>query len=250
MEGMRLANMDRIWPKLSEAKEVKAFREDPKLKPYLNSSCWITAPDPLFKAHLKGLAYRMPTMWDARVRSDAELLDAWFGTAKAQGVKIFDVEIERSTLRAIDIRDLVEPPDLCIIIMGVKNLPNREAPGSLAEAISYRAHVSKPTWVVDQPDRPLDGTHRYFSEEVERILRRWPRLTLTPKGILVSNVASQPRNPNPVSESALENITETVEDFEEEDDTPKQHTNSLLADLEAKESKDQWKRKKPTRRKR
>jgi len=249
LDGLRLDNMNRIWPSLPDAKEVKRFREKPDLGRFIQSSAWITAPVPLFKAHLKGLAYNMPTIWHARVRTDAELLDAWFGTAKAQGVKIFDLEIEKSTVRAIDIRDLVEPPDLCIIVMGVKKLPNKEAPGSLGEAISYRAHLGKPTWVVDQPDLPLDGTHRFFSGEIEQLMRKWPHATLSANGMYVAN---EVRHPSPVSstaddiESLIEEDEEEEDSFEEEEDTAPttSTTNSLLHTVSVGNEKPKYKGKK------
>ena len=220
LDGMRLDNMNRIWESLPEALNIPQFREDPKLARFANKSVWITAPVKLFKAHLKALAYNKPTIWHARVRTDAELLDAWFGTAKAQGVKFFDLEVEQSTLRAIDIRDLVEPPDLCIIMMGVKKLPNKEAPGSLAEAISYRSHLEKPTWVVDQPSQPLDGNHRYFSDEVERIMRRWPHVTLMGDKVHVQNDDT----PKPVVSEAVHDLSSILADPEDEVEESEDYT--------------------------
>lgn len=219
LDGMRLDNMDRVWESLSQAAESPKLKAKPPLGKFVRSSAWITSNMPLFRQHLKAVCYNMSTLWNARVRTDAELLDAWFGTAKAQGVKIFDLDVERSTLRAIDIADLVEPPDLCIIILGVKKLPNKEAPGSLAEAISYRNHLQKPTWVVDQPNLPLDGSHKFFSDEIERLLSRWPKISLTPRGSVVTNV---PKKKEAVSDAVhsindmLQDVGEPAEDGETE----------------------------------
>lgn len=220
LDALRLDNMERIWESLSEAKESARFNDNPPLRPWARQSAWITGSVPLFRAHLKATCYNMPTMWNARVRTDAELLDSWFGTAKAQGVKIFDLEVDKSTVRAIDIRDLVEPPDLCIIMLGVKKLPNKEAPGSLLEAIAYRKHLEKPTWIVDQPDKPLDATHRFFSDEVERSIARWPQITLTPKTIVVRNV---PKKMVAVSD-AVNDVDDMLVSEPEEADTEETDT--------------------------
>lgn len=179
MDALKLENMERIWKSLSEVRLLPGMRDKPILKPLLSKSIWITAHPILFKAHLKGLAFNMDSMWDCKVRMDAELLDSWFGTAKAQGVKIFDMEIDKSTLAAIDIRDLVEPPELVAIVLGVKQLPNKEAPNALLEAIAYRRHVGKPTWIVDQPDQQIDQVHhRFYSETLESWLANWVHIQL------------------------------------------------------------------------
>jgi hypothetical protein len=249
MEGMRVQNMTRIWESLESAKEISVLRNDPPLKRFLKKSCRVTAPVALFKAHLKALAYNMPTAWNARVHTDAELLDVWFGTLKAQGMKIYDFEIENSTLRAIDIRDLVEPHDLCIILMGVKKLPNKEAPSSLAEAISYRNHLDKPTWVIDQPDLPLDGNHRYHNQEVERMLAKWPHVVLSGPNVTVTN---EPRTNSLVATNALatvddllvteDGLQEEEEELFEEDVVSTPQTKNLLSTLTVEsKSKKPWK---------
>lgn len=183
IDGLKLDNMRKIWTPLPDAIEVKQFRENPGLKPFLNRSAWITSPAPLFRAQLKALCYHKNPQWDARVIADGDILNAWFGTLKAQGAKIYDVEIEESVLSALDVQDLVEPPPLLIIRMGVKRLPNKEAPNSLAEALSIREHIQKPVWVVDTPDYPLDGRHRFFSEDVEKFITKMARVKLVGKDV-------------------------------------------------------------------
>ena len=174
---LRERNLDTVWMSLGQTvigKETKAIPASLKDK-----SCRITTTRPVFQSYLKKFVLEQPHAWSCKVRTDAELLDAWFGTAKAQGVKIFDLDIEGSDIPAIDIRDLVVPFDLCIIWLGVKTLPNKEAPGALLEAINYRAHVGKPTWVVDQPTKVLDASHLYFSMEAAEMFSTWPHLVLS-----------------------------------------------------------------------
>jgi hypothetical protein len=190
MDALRLQNMEKIWKSLSSAPDIPALRADPPLLRLVKHDIWITGPLELFKRHLKAVAFNKDTIWDAKVRTDAELLDSWFGTAKAQGVKIYDIEIEKSTLEAIDIRDLVEPPELCIIILGIKQLPNKEAPNSLLEALGYRRHVGRPTWIVDQPDHPIDQMHhRFYSDSLDGWLKHIPHLHLGPTGARVEGQA-------------------------------------------------------------
>lgn len=180
LDALRRKNMERIWPSLSTAPTIPGLRDTAPLTKFLKKSLWITGRSELFKAHLQSLAYNRSSMWDCRVYTDAQLLDSWFGTAKAQGVKIFDLEVDKSTLEAIDLRDLIEPPDLVVLMLGVKQLPNKEAPNSLLEALSIRKHVGKPTWIVDQPDQRIDmDWHRYYSEQLEGWLNHWIHLELT-----------------------------------------------------------------------
>lgn len=176
---LRLLNMERIWRSLSNEKVTKEMVTKCPLKPYANQNLWVTASIPTFRKHLKAMAMHMSIEWDARVRSDADILDSWFGTAKAGGVEIFDLEIAESMLKAIDIPDLVGSYSLVILILGVKQLPNKETPNAILEAISYRTHENKPTWVVDQPDQPITSmSHKGYSDTVVNLLQQWTHLDL------------------------------------------------------------------------
>lgn len=173
---LKSQNVNKAWPGLlSEPvpENLKTLSATSTKK-----NLWITSSRETFRQYLKKLILTMPTHWECKVRTDAELLDSWFGTAKAQGTKIFDLEIDESTLKAIDIPDLVVPSHLCILWLGVKELPNKEAPHSLLEAFNYRAHLGKPTWIVDQPSRPFDATHMFYSDEMASIMSSWDHLAL------------------------------------------------------------------------
>jgi hypothetical protein len=217
LDALRRENMEKIWRSLSEAKEVPALREKPPLLRLTSRSLWITSPLELLRRHLKAVCYHKDTMWDAKVRTDAMILDSWFGTLKAQGAKIYDIEIEKSILEAIDIRDLVEPPELCIIVLGIKKLPNKEAPNSLLEAIGYRRHVNKPTWIVDQPDHPIDQMHhKFYSETLDHWLRNktaWPHIHLTPNG---ARVDGAPRIQHAVAVADLDDVVDDIVDTDPE----------------------------------
>lgn len=178
-DALKLVNMESIWKSLSEAKDIPGLRNDPPLKLFLRRNLWITTSEITFRRHMKALAYAMSSMWDCRVYADSQLLDSWFGTQKAQGIKIYDLEIERATLEAIDLPDLVTPPDLLVIFLGVKQLPNKEAPNALLEALGLRRYEGKPTWIVDQPDHRINEVHhRFYSESLESLLSTWSHIRI------------------------------------------------------------------------
>jgi hypothetical protein len=230
MDFMRLANMERIWKSLSEAAMPARLRDDAQLKKLIKHNVWITAKDSDFRAHLKALAFNMHDMWDARVYSDKDLLKAWLNTAYAQGHKIYDTELDESmvTVKAMYIDELVEPPELVILILGVKQAPNKETPNVLLEAIRSRKHIGKPMWIVDQPDAPIDQMHhRGYSEQLEGLLGHWPHLRISGSRIVraggavlpVETVASTPEAIEEMIEpEGAPQIDEALADLDEEDD--------------------------------
>lgn len=179
LDALRLQNMDRVWQGLSKAREIPDLRDNPPLRKLVDRNLWITAPDVIFQAHLKAVAFRMTDMWDAKVLGDNELPASWLGTARASGAKIFDVEVDKSTSKYLTIEDAVVPPGLCIIKLGVKHTPNKESANTLLEAIGIRQHMGKPTWIVDQPDRRIDMEHHtFYSQILEGWLRHWGHVEL------------------------------------------------------------------------
>lgn len=199
LENLRLVNMERIWESLSQSPDIRGLRDQPPLKLFVDRDLWITSETAVFRSHLKAVVQNMETTWDARVVADSQLLDSWLGTAKAQGAKIFDVEVENAKVSHLSLPDLVEPPKLLILLLGVKQLANREAPNALLEALGLRRHLGRPTWLVDQPNNPVTyNAHRFYSETLEMWLQHWPHVAL--KGASVSAVRER---------KALENMLET-----------------------------------------
>lgn len=231
MDSMRLVNMNRVWPSLSTAQEFPKLRDDAPLRHFVGRDLWLTATIPVFRAHLKAVAYTRPVLWDCRVYPDAELITSWLGTAKAEGIRIYDLDAEKSTLEAIDLRDLVEPPDLVILLLGVKQLPNKEAPNALLEAIQYRRHAGKPLWLVDQPDHRIDHVHhRFYSETLEMWLAHWAHFQLA--GRSMRKMTGSSTSSEPVADAGhVDEILETkIEDAlsdlspESTDETPSTST--------------------------
>lgn len=177
---LRLANMDRIWRGLSKAKTVVELVKKPPLLSYVNQNLYITAATPLFRSHFKAVCFQRSTVWDARVRTDADLLDSWLGTTKMQGNHIFDVEIaEQTSLKAIDLPSLLGAFPLVVLVLGVKRLPNRESANSLLEALNYRAHEDLPVWLVDQSNHPItEISHQFYSDQLSDRLTEWKHINL------------------------------------------------------------------------
>jgi hypothetical protein len=167
-----LQNVEKAMVGLSEAPAVKSSplmdREEDNL--------WITAGDE-FLAHLRHVAVRKPITWSLLVASDAQLTTAWLASIALQGKDILDADAYTVSTKHITIPDLVLPPDLLVIRMGIKVTRNAAASECLGEALNIRFHERKPTWLWDQPGNPLNSGHLFWSDVVARILRPWEQVT-------------------------------------------------------------------------
>lgn len=167
-----LENVERGLKGLSIAPVIKStplYERD-------EESLWITAGEE-FLSHLRHVAIRKPIHWAFRVISDAELVTAWLASIALKGEEIRDGDAHKISTKYLTIPDLVVPPDLVIIRMGVKVARNAASPEVLAEAVNTRFHEGKPTWIWDEPHHPLNTGHLFWSDEVSRTLRAFPHLT-------------------------------------------------------------------------
>ena len=215
----RRVNMERIWPSLSKVKDVPGLRERAPLLSLVKRDLWITAKESTFRKHLKAICYRKSHLWDAKVWSDKDIVKAWLNTAYAQGHKIYDTELDNVRVTAMYIDELVESYELVVFVLGVKEAANKETPSVLLEAIKTRRHLGRPSWVVDQPQRPLmTPDHRAYSEALEGMLNHWPHLLLM--GTSVRVMAGDTEEPvHPVSDvDPTELIEEEIEGEEEIDE--------------------------------
>lgn len=237
---LKIKNMERVWKSLSEAPMPAGLRDEPPLRRLLRHNVWMTAKEKHLKAHLKALAFSMNDMWDARVYSDKDLLKAWLNTAYAQGHKIYDTEISESmvTVKAMYIDELVEPPDLVVLVLGVKQAPNKETPNVLLEAVRSRMHIGKPMWIVDQPDGRIDQMHhRGYSEQLEGLLAHWPHVRLTATGLV--SVAALPDH---VSDDVANDPSEAEEILKDDKDDEVEGGDEIdeaLADLDEDEDEEE-----------
>ena len=165
---------------------------------------WVTADAVLFKAHMRHVAVRMGRHWLFKVVPDADLLTAWLATAAAEGAKIIDPDLAARmapvSTEAITLVDLVIPPEVLIVILGVKAARNSAMPEVLAEAITLRKHAGKPIWIIDQPSKPLVEGHRAWSREVVDLLDGFTRIKMAPSGKGLKP-ASELSDPSPASGS-------------------------------------------------
>ncbi len=142
-----------------------------------DSNLWITAGSG-FLAHLRHVAVRQPATWLLRVTSDAELVTAWLASVALKGGEVIDPDAYMVSTKHLTITDLVTPPDLLVIRMGVKVARNQAASEVLAEAISERQSRNQPTWVWDEPSHPLNAGHLFWSDAVRRVLSVFDRTEL------------------------------------------------------------------------
>jgi hypothetical protein len=161
-----LANADRVMPGLSVAPPVSRSPLADKWK----SNLMIHAPERWFRSHLRHVAIRRPPIWAGRVVSDADLVTSWLASVALKGDVILDPDSHGVSTQYITLADLVVPPDLLVIRMGVKVARNVAANEVLAEAIMLRKHLQKPTWVWALPDFPLAPGHLFWSDEVGRVM--------------------------------------------------------------------------------
>lgn len=214
MDALKLQNMDKVWPSLAASKEIPNLRKKPPLGDLVKHSIWVTAKEAVFRAHLKAVAYTQSTMWDARVFTDLDLLDAWLKTAKAQGHKIYDSEVDNHEGRfvAMDVSELVESFGLVILKLGVKQAPNKETHSVILEALAVRRHLGLPTWIVDQPDQRIDDmSHRGYSELLEGLLSHWPHLGLSGPNVVQIAGSVPHKEPKLVSDLSADDILDVPE---------------------------------------
>tara|TARA_B100000900_G_scaffold25513_1_gene19839 strand:+ start:82 stop:801 length:720 start_codon:yes stop_codon:yes gene_type:complete len=166
-----IANVERGMPGLSKYGKIEKSGLMEKLK----TNMWITA-GPNFLKHVRHVMLRQPPTYFFKVVSDAELVTAWLASISLRGGEIHDADAYLISTKFMTIPDLVVPPDLVIIRMGVKVARNSAAPEVLAEAINTRFHEGKPTWVWDEPSHPLNSGHLFWSGDVARTLSHFERL--------------------------------------------------------------------------
>lgn len=166
-----LANVERGLVGLSKAPAIKSS----PLIGLDTENVWVTAGS-TFLSHLRHVAVRRPPSWFFRVTSDAEMVTAWLASVALKGQDILDPDAYVVSTKHLTITDLVTPPDLLVVRMGVKVARNEAACEVFAEALSERGHLGKPTWVWDEPHHPLNPGHLFWSGEARRILAGYTRI--------------------------------------------------------------------------
>lgn len=162
-----LRNLDKGWRGLSKAPKI----EKSVLLPHTQKDLRVICPEIAFKANLRHVGLRQGPDWDFRVVTDAQLMTAWLATAALMGKNLIDPEIAATTsLEALTLVDLIDPPKHLVIRLGVKTARNVAMPEVLLEALQHRHHVGKSTWVVEHPNQPLQAGHLCWSDDVMAFL--------------------------------------------------------------------------------
>lgn len=178
LSRLRVQNLDKVWKGLSKAKNVKIKGVKNPFFAYRDQNLLVRAGVPLFQTWLKDLLLdsRVSLNWYVAVITDADLATAWLANVAIHG-QVFDADINANTsLTHFTLVDLIDPPELLVIRLGVKIARNQAMPELLSETLMHRAHKNKPTWILDDPRDPLTEGHICYSKENEHILSSWKRL--------------------------------------------------------------------------
>ena len=207
-------NMERGWRGLIKAQAIK----DSPLKELTDTNLLITASDQDFRSHMKHTAARMGSNWDFKVITDKDLMTAWLASVALKGQEILDPDAASTSLKYLTIEDLVEPPEIVIIRLGIKAARNVAMAEVLNEALSHRAHLSKTTWVTDQPSYRLNSDHICYSDAIEDLFRSWDRILLTDpkskKSVRSSVISSKPLPQTHVQERVSAQTRNVAEEME------------------------------------
>ena len=171
-----LSSVERGWPGL--LRTGVPLSEASPLKDHLTKPLYIRAVLQTFKNHLRHVALREGPDWNFKVITDADLMVAWLANVSLSGANILDPDIKRPSLDSLTLLDLVVPPDLLVIRLGVKSARNVAMSEVFLEALMHREHEGLPTWIVDQPTKPLQEGHLCWSSEVQSYLNSWEKLKL------------------------------------------------------------------------
>ena len=169
-----IQNINRAWTGLSQASKIKSS----PLSEHTENNLYITATDETLRIHLRHIGLRAHPRWFFKVVTDSDLMTAWLSPASLLGKEILDPEAASVSSEKATLVDLIEPPELMILRLGVKSARNSAMPEVLLETLYHRAHIQKPTWVVDQPTRRLDPSHLAFSDDALHHLRQWEHIAL------------------------------------------------------------------------
>ena len=172
-----IANVERGWKGLMAAPPIPSS----PLRGRETESLLIVTTVSLFQRHLRHVACRMGPRWFFQVVTDADLMEAWLSKdLPEEDIADPDVNFIRGSrpTRYSTLMELVEPPELLVLRLGVKVARNRAMPEVLLEALQHRQHRSQPTWVVDLSYAQLGEEHVSWSPQVEEFLGTLARVSL------------------------------------------------------------------------
>jgi len=161
-----------------------------------DKNLWLVMNDDFLK-HLRYCMIRKPPTFNFKVISDAELVTSWLSNIALKGSEILDPDAYMVSTKYLSIPDLMVPPDLVILRMGVKVARNNASAEVLAEALNTRLHEGKPTWIWDDPSHPLNVGHLFWSNDVARSLSHFKKVkSKSSQQALNTNTGKVSTNPN------------------------------------------------------
>jgi hypothetical protein len=190
-------NLNVAWANLATAPRIP---KSPLLE-YRDKDLYITATDATLRAHLRHVGMRSNPFWFFKVVTDSDMMTAWLSPASMMGKEILDPDAASVSSEKATLVDLIDPPELMIVRLGVKSARNSAMPEVLLEAILHRDNRNKPTWVVDQPTRRFDPSHLAYCEDTLHHINRWKHQVLdeVPQGLAIEMVGGTPAPVAPAS---------------------------------------------------
>ena len=178
---------ERAWTHLS----VAPIRKRTPLNKKLHQNLLITATTDQLRLHLRSALgnLRNPNLF-VKVVGDHNLMSAWLGSMMLQGKDIADPDFQRD-LKVYSLDDLAEAPYLMVIRLGTKIARNAAMSEVVTEAIEIREHLKKPTWLIVDPDKPLEEGHIAWSRLLEDTIRHWSHIDLNDKSVKVSRASKK-----------------------------------------------------------
>ena len=165
---------ERAWKDLS----VAPIRKRSLLNKRLSDNLIITGTADQLRLNLRSALgnARNPNLF-VKVIGDHTLMSAWLGSMQLAGKDIADPDFQRD-LKVYSLDDLAEAPNLMVIRLGTKVARNAAMSEVLVETIEVRQHLNKPTWIIIDPDRPLEEGHIAWSMLLEDTIHSWERINL------------------------------------------------------------------------
>lgn len=192
-----LEELERIWRTLSEVEPVPHTPLADHCKGVLQDAVILSTSHDL-KAHLGRLLRDLPDLRkQTRIVSDLDLVSAWLAHVDVihdSEVSSYRDDPEDQYTRLVDIAG---PSRLLIIQLGVKSSRNVATPEVIMEAIRLRAHRGKATWIVEDPECPVQPGSISYSSQLFQILRELPQIDLDSKPRFVCPQIAQPERKDP-----------------------------------------------------
>jgi hypothetical protein len=118
-------------------------------------------------AIIKAVMLKYNAKW-IKLTSDAEIRNVYVGSMSKQSrSEDYTGEIYNN------IQDLMDPPDLVIIHLGVISNKNKAAPGALEEALAHRINGAKPVWAFSLADNPFTSSSFAYSLRVDELINSY-----------------------------------------------------------------------------